>query len=262
MSEILETARYGRVLRVALNRPEKRNALNAALCRALAQTLDQAESDSAIGAIHLAANGKSFCAGMDLSETGPGHAEELNQAHEQIFTIGSRLTKPIIGAVHGAALGGGVGLVANCHIVVAAEEATFGLTEIRLGLWPFLIYRAVTAAIGDRQTAALALTGRIFGAREAKEIGLVHEITSDLEDTAADIATSVSRYSPTAIVLGLRFVRESRGKDLETAGAIARRARNEVFASEDFQEGVRAFREKRPAQWPSVGGPGSGGRIP
>jgi enoyl-CoA hydratase/carnithine racemase len=256
MTEILHTTRYGRVLRVALNRPEKRNALNAALCRALLEAVEQAETDPTIGAVLLTGNGKSFCSGMDLSETGPGHSEELNRAHEQVFTIGSRLTKPIIGAINGSALGGGMGLVANCHIVVASDDATFGLTEIRLGLWPFLIYRAVSAAIGDRRTAELSLTGRIFDAREAEKFGLVHEISHDLEDTAADVATSITRFSPTAISAGLRFVRDTRGKDLETAGAIARRMRNEVFVSDDFQEGVSAFHEKRPARWPSLGAGG------
>ena len=252
MTEILKTSRYGRVFRVELNRPEKRNALNAALCEALVQTFEQAATDASVGAILVASKGPSFCSGMDLSEANPEHSDQLNTLHERLFTIGTRFTKPIIGAVHGAALGGGLGLVANCHVVVADAEATFGLTEIRLGMWPFLIYRAVSAAIGDRRTAELALTGRIFGAREAERFGLVHEISHDLEDTAADVATSVSRFSPAAISAGLRFVREIRDKDLETAGEIARRMRHDVFVSGDFQEGVKAFQEKRPARWPSL----------
>ncbi|HYW44030.1 MAG TPA: enoyl-CoA hydratase/isomerase family protein [Bryobacteraceae bacterium] len=297
---ILEAARDGRVLRLGLNRPEKRNALNAELCAALVGALEEADRDSAIGAILITGNGKSFCAGMDLSEIGssgpqrsagkktsgrrslsgsslapetsgmgrtgehgsPGPidnrsagcqpAPQVDEAHEQLFTAGFRLGKPVIAAVNGAALGGGMGLVANCHIVLAAEDATFGLTEIRLGLWPFLIYRAVAAALGDRRTVELALTGRVFCAREAKEIGLVHEISGDVEARAADVAKSVAANSPTAAGSGLRFVRETRGKDQESAGAIARRMRSEVFASEDFQEGIRAFHEKRVPRWPSL----------
>ena len=143
-------------------------------------------------------------------------------------------------------------MAANCHIVIAVEDATFGLTEIRLGLWPFLIYRAVSTALGDRRTAELALTGRIFGAREAKEIGLVHEVSYDLEESAADLARSVAGFSPTAISSGLRFVRDVRGKDWESAGEIARRMRGEVFRSADFQEGIRAFQQKRAPKWPSL----------
>ena len=252
MSEILETARFGRVLRVALHRPEKRNALSAELCSALADVLEEAGRDPATGAILLTAAGKSFCAGMDLSEVSSTGSGELNQLHERLFTVGFRLEAPLIGAVQGAALGGGMGLVANCHIVVAAEDATFGLTEIRLGLWPFLIYRAVSAAIGDRRTAELALTGRLIGPREAREMGLVHEIANDVEERAAEIAQSVAGFSPTAIRSGLEYVRESRGRDWASAGEIARRMRDGVIGSRDFEEGVRAFREKRPPRWPSL----------
>ncbi len=252
MSGILETTRCGRVLRLALNRPEKRNALNTELGRALVDALEEASRDAAVGAILLTGKGKSFCAGMDLSEIAPGGSEDLNQLHERLFTVGARLETPLIGAVQGAALGGGMGLVANCHIVVAADDATFGLTEIRLGLWPFLIYRAVSAALGDRRTAELALTGRIFGPQEAREFGLVHEISYDVEETAADLAKSVAEFSPTAVRNGLRYVRESRGRDWESAGEIARRLRDKVLSSKDFEEGVRAFHEKRPPRWPSL----------
>src|SRR5438477_7547087 len=163
MTDILHSVREGRLLRLTLNRPEKRNALDAALCRALVSALDEAAADPAISAILLTGNGKAFCAGMDLAEieqtTGTA---EIDAVHEQLFTAGARLPKPLIAGVHGAALAGGTGLVANCHIVVASPGATFGLTEIRLGLWPFLVYRAVAAALGDRRTLELSLTGRIF----------------------------------------------------------------------------------------------------
>lgn len=252
MHEILETVQQGRVLRLFLNRPDKRNALNAELCRMLVDALEEADRDPCIGAILLAGRGKSFCAGMDLSEVGAGDSEELAEAHERLFTVGSRLGKPLIAAVHGAALGGGTGLVANCHIAIAAEDATFGLTEIRLGLWPFLVYRAVAMGLGERRTVELALTGRIFGGREAVEIGLAHEVTAELEKRGVAVAESLAAFSPTAIRSGLLFVQETRGTDWQTAGAIARRVRNEVFQSGDFQEGIRAFREKRAPKWPSV----------
>jgi enoyl-CoA hydratase/carnithine racemase len=154
--------------------------------------------------------------------------------------------------VEGSALGGGVGMLANCHIVIASEKATFGLTEIRLGLWPFLIFRAVATAVGERRAVELALTGRTFSARNAHEIGLVHEVTPDCREAALQVASNVASFSPTAIRQGLRFVQDSKDKDSETAGAIGRRVRNEVFETADFQEGIRAFREKRPPRWPSL----------
>jgi len=142
--------------------------------------------------------------------------------------------------------------VGNCHVVVAHPEATFGLTEIRVGLWPFLVHRALTAGIGERRVMELALTGRVFGAQEAKEMGLVQEVAGSPRARAAEIASAVSESSPETLRSGLRFTRAVRGQDLETAGRTARRMRDEVFASGDFQEGLRAFREKRRPQWPSV----------
>ena len=104
MAELLHSVREGRILRLTLNRPEKRNALDAALCRALVDALEGAEQDSAVGAILLAANGKAFCAGMDLGEIGRvDDTSEIDEVQERLFTVGARLTKPIVAAVHGAA---------------------------------------------------------------------------------------------------------------------------------------------------------------
>ena len=252
MNNILESRQEGRLLRLSLNRPEKRNALNAQLCRELVHALENAERDPKVGAILLTANGKHFCAGMDLGEVDTLDASEINSAQEQLFTIGARLTKPLIGGVQGAALGGGMGLVGNCHVVVAAEDALFGLTEIRLGLWPFLVFRVLTVGLGERRMIELSLTGRTFGAGEAREMGLVHEVSADVEKRALDLATAISESSPTAVRSGLTFVQEVRGRDWRTAGEIAVRIRDEVFESEDFEEGLQAFREKRAPQWPSL----------
>ncbi|HEY1493235.1 MAG TPA: enoyl-CoA hydratase-related protein [Candidatus Solibacter sp.] len=253
MTDLLHSVREGRILRLTLNRPEKRNALDAALCRALVDALEAAQCEAAVGAILLAANGKAFCAGMDLAEIeSVGDTSEIDAVHERLFTVGARLTKPIVAAVHGPAIAGGTGLVANCHIAVAGPDATFGLTEIRLGLWPFLIYRSVTAAIGERCALELALTGRVFGAVEARQMLLVHEVADDPVARATEIAGLVAEYSPTAIRSGLQFVQEVRGVDPGRAGEIAQAARNEVFASADFKEGIRAFQEKRRPRWPSI----------
>jgi enoyl-CoA hydratase/carnithine racemase len=253
MTDFLHSVREGRLLRLTLNRPDKRNALDAALCRSLVTALEDASRDPAVGAILLTANGKSFCAGMDLAEIEQGaNTGEINAVHEQLFTIGPRLAKPLIAGVYGAALGGGTGLIANCHIVVASYEASFGLTEIRLGLWPFLVYRAVAAALGERRTLELALTGRIFRGREARELGLAHEVAEDAAARAGEIARMVAGFSPTALQKGMGFVQQVRGLGWPEAGAIGREMRNQVFTGEDFQEGIRAFREKRKPQWPSI----------
>jgi len=255
MSDVLEIHREGRIVSIALNRPEKRNALNVQLCAELVGALEAADEDAGVGAILLSGTGKCFCAGMDLSEIGGAATDEISRVQERLFTIGSRLRKPLVAAVHNAALAGGTGLAANCHIVIARDDAAFGLTEIRLALWPFLVFRAMTAAIGERRTVELALTGRVFPAAEAREIGLVHEVAANATERAREVARGLADSSPTAIASGLGFVAEARGKDWKTGGAIARRVRDQVFESKDFQEGLQSFREKREARWPSLAAP-------
>lgn len=252
MSQTLEISQDRRVLRIALNRPDQHNALSAELCRDLLDTINGADRDQSVGAIVLTGNGQSFSAGMDLKELGTISTETINNVHEQLFTLSMRLGTPLIAAVNGLALGGGTGLVANCHIAIASARAKFGLTEIRLGLWPFLVFRALQVATGERRAVELALTGRMFDATEALELGIVHEIVENAETRAMEIADNLSRSSPTATRSGLNFVQEVRSKDWATAGLIARRVRDELFHSADFQEGLRAFREKRDPTWPSI----------
>src|ERR1700688_3152966 len=175
---MLQVSREGRILRLTLDRPEKRNALNGALCRELVAAIEEGDRDPAVGAILLRGAGKSFCAGMDLDEMLTPAEAELGPAHERLFIIGRRVTTPIIAAVHGPALAGGTGLAANAHIVIASDDATFGLTEIRIGLWPFVVFRAVVAAIGERHAVELGISGRIVGAAEAHALGLVHHVVA------------------------------------------------------------------------------------
>jgi enoyl-CoA hydratase/carnithine racemase len=247
MSEALIVSREERVLRLTLNRPDKRNALSAGLCVALLDALEAAEDDPCTGAVLIEARGDVFCAGMDLEEA----SVQTTELHERLFTIGMRLRKPIVAAVNGPALGGGLGLVANAHIVAASHGCSFGLTEVRVGMWPFVIWRSMVRAIGERRALSLALTGRIFSVNEAVQWGLVHEVTPpfELDDRATAIAMHVAEMSPQAIRLGLEFVGESRGAGLEEAGRIALGYREQAFASDDFREGVAAFREKRKPQW-------------
>ncbi|MGH9665196.1 MAG: enoyl-CoA hydratase/isomerase family protein [Bryobacteraceae bacterium] len=250
----VETSREGRLLRVTLARPEKRNALSTEFCRELLNAFGAAESDAGVGAILLAAQGDVFCSGMDLSEALDAAAPERTAIHEQLFTAGSRVTKPIVAAVRGPALAGGVGLVANAHIVVASESATFALTEVRIGMWPFIVFRAVALAIGERRALEVSLTGRTFSAREARDWGLAHFVTppQEVEGRAAEIARGLAESSSDAIRTGIGFINESRGLAWGEAGLLALQMRRELFRSPDFQEGVRAFWEKRKPEWPSA----------
>ncbi len=255
MSASLLTRRDGRLLILTLNRPEKRNALNLELSTALLGALEDADSDPGVGAILIQAAGPVFCAGMDLSEALAAESTGQAEIHERLFTIGTRIGKPIVTAVQGAALAGGIGLLTNAHVVVASEEATFGLTEIRVGLWPFLVFRSVAMALGERRALELSLTARIFSVREALDWGLVHHVapSADLAATAAKVASNLAASSAEAVRLGLHFVSQARGTSDEDALRLARSFRELAFASADCREGLAAFSEKRPPRWPSLG---------
>jgi enoyl-CoA hydratase/carnithine racemase len=255
MSALLESLRDGHVLHLTLNRPAKHNALNAALCRELVEALDSADADPEVHAILLSANGKSFSAGMDLEEVVEPSAcpPDLDALHQRLFTAGARLTTPIVAAVCGSALGGGTGLVANCHVVVAAPEADFGLTEINLGLWPFLVFGALATALGERRAVQLSLCGKRFKAPVAKEFGLVHEVSDDAMAWAQSAAREIANRNPVAVRQGMAFVRESRGLGAERAAELAREYRQGVFASPGFRSLVEAFVAKRGHPLPERG---------
>ena len=249
----IEVAREGRLLLVTLNRPEKRNALDLAMCRELVAALTEANDDPSVGAVLLSGAGKAFCAGMDLTEAAEVDREELAAIHERLFSFDRWMLKPVLARVAGAALAGGTGLVANAHVVVAEEGATFGLTEIRIGLWPVLIFPAVIRAVGERRAVELALLGRIFSAREALAYGLATEVVpgEQLLVRSFDLAHALAGASLSATQSGLEYVHEISGKSDEEAGRIGKLVREQMMSHPDFAEGLWGFREKRPPVWPS-----------
>ena len=168
----------GRLCRIALAAPDKRNALDAAACRELLHELKDADADAAVGAILLEADGPVFCAA----------AEPDNDA---LFRVGRTATKPIVAAVQGVAISGGLALVANAHVVVAAQGTSFGLPEIREGKWNGASFEALAWALGRRRATELAITARIFSTPEALAWGLVHYVAPpfELDDRASEIAT-------------------------------------------------------------------------
>lgn len=247
MSESLLISGEGRLRRMTLNRPEKRNALDIALCRRLLAAISAAAADTSVGAILLDSNGPDFCSGMDLDEALEAGPDEMVPLHQELFSIGSRLHKPVLAAVQGAALGGGLGLALNAHVVVAASDAKFGLTEARVGLWPYVVFPAVAAATGKRKATEMALTARVLGAEEALRVGLADTVVDreKLPEEARRMAMNLAEGSAAAAREGLAFVREA---DLPAAAA---EYRKRAYNSPDFREGVMAFREKRKPVWPS-----------
>ena len=251
----LNSTREGRLLRLQLNRPEKRNAINLAMCNEIVAALQDANADPGVGAVLIEAAGPAFCAGMDLEEALAQRGGEGLPAHEQLFTLGEWMNKPVVAAIAGAALAGGTGLVANCHVAVAAQGASFGITEIRIGMWPYVIMRAVSAAMGERRALELTLTGRLFGTNEALQYGLIQHVTPvfELDDRATAIAAQLADGCASTIKMGLEYARESKTLDAKAAGELALRMRAKQFQSDDFKEGVSAFLEKRKPVWPNGG---------
>jgi enoyl-CoA hydratase/carnithine racemase len=179
----------GRLRRITLAAPEKRNLLDAESCRDLLRELREAAADQDTGAILIEADGQVFCSGVE-----PGAGDEL-------FAIGRTITKPLVAAVRGVAISGGLALIANAHVVVAAQGTSFGLTDIREGKWSEAIYRAVASAIGERRALELSLTGRIFSTADALAWGLVHVTAPafELDDRASEIAVALANANPDAV---------------------------------------------------------------
>lgn len=191
---MLRIEQDGRLRRIVLAAPEKRNLLDAAMCGELLGQLRDAAADEAVGAILLEADGQAFCTGLDF------------EAGEDLVTIGKRISKPLVAAVKGFAISGGVALLANAHVVVAAQGSSFGLTDIREGRWNQPVFRAVADAIGERRTLELCLTGRVFSTPDALSWGLVHMVAPafELDDRAFEIATALSNADPGAVRAALR----------------------------------------------------------
>jgi enoyl-CoA hydratase/carnithine racemase len=251
---MLIVERNRRTLRLTLNRPEKRNALTSGMCQAIVDAVDAAQADDEVGSILIMANGHVFCAGMDLDEASGVESGKLDEVHERLFTLGGTSRKPLVICVNGAALGGGLGLVAQGHVVTASSGAVFGLPEISIGLWPFLIYRAVENAIGPRRTLELSLTGRLFHCQEALHWGLVQTVApaGEVLERAKGLALDLARTSPAAVRAGMEYVQQSRGLDLSSAGRLSRELRTQLMETDDFKEGYTAFKEKREPRWPSM----------
>jgi methylglutaconyl-CoA hydratase len=251
----------GPVVRVTLNRPEVRNAFNEAL---IAELTTWAESVSLKGDARVAVlsgAGKVFCAGADLAWMSKmvhyTHEENVRDARAmaRMFDALDRLPIPLIGRVHGAALGGGVGLAAVCDIVVAAEDAAFGFTEVKLGILPAVISPYAIAKIGRSAARELFLTGARFSAARAKEIGLVHALgeENELDRIVAKYVNDLVTSAPEAVAAAKQLIAEVATRTGAAAFEYTIDAIAERRVSREGQEGMGAFLAKRPPSWTSSG---------
>ena len=259
MNGLLVT-RDGPIARVTLNRPGVRNGFDAALIgelRAAFRALSR-ESPDALRVVVLAGEGPVFCAGADIDWMRASASLSVDEnerdaaAMQAMYLAIDGCPAPVVARVHGAALGGGMGLCAVADIVLASADTVFGFTETRLGIIPAVISTFVVPKIGESHARALFPSGERFDAERALRIGLAHEVVADLPALDARVDAAVAAIlaaGPTAARAAKALVRELRGLDPQEARRHAVRHIAQQRASPEGQEGLSAFLEKRRPSW-------------
>lgn len=255
--ERLHLTREGAVSRVTLARPAVRNAFDDVLIAELSNVFLSFVNDPNTRVVVLAGEGPTFCAGADVEwmRRAGSYSQAENEADAEKMARMLRAIdacpRPVIALAHGAAIGGGVGLVAAADIAIAAEGTVFSLAEVKLGILPSVISPYVLRAIGARQARDLFLTGDRFDAREAYRIGLVHEVVpaGDLELACQKKIASLLTSGPEAVGVAKRLIEKVAGKTPDEAMPLTVRTIAERRASEEAKEGLSAFLEKRRPSW-------------
>ena len=252
--ETILVDKKGAVGLITLNRPEALNALNSKLVQEVGSALVELDGDQEIGAIIITGNEKAFAAGADIKEMADKNFADvlLENMFGEINAVFASIRKPIIAAVSGYALGGGCELAMCCDIIIAAENAKFGQPEINLGVIPGIGgTQRLTRLIGKNKAMDMILTGRMMDVTEAESAGLVSRIvaTDDLLDTAVEIADSIADKSLPSVILAKEAVNRALESSLAEGLVFERRAFHSLFATEDQQEGMAAFIDKRQPQF-------------
>lgn len=250
--DFIRSERLGNVMRITLHRPDRFNSFNRQMALELQQVLDQVGQDESVRAVLLTAEGKAFCAGQDLNEAiapdGPGISTIVREHYNPLILRLRSLEKPVICAVNGVAAGAGANLAFACDIVLAASSATFIQAFSKIGLVPdsggtYYLPRL----IGPHRALALMMTGDKITADEAMSFGLVYKVyeAGQLESEALGLATRLSEMPTKGIAYTKKLVNESFENDL--VKQLSREEEFQAMAGEtyDYQEGVRAFVEKR-----------------
>jgi methylglutaconyl-CoA hydratase len=258
MSRPFTRCREGSIASISLSRPDLHNAFNEVVIAELTAAFEKAGKDESVRVVVLAGEGKSFCAGADVNwmRKMVDYTVEENVADAMAMARMLRMIrecpKPVIARIHGAAIGGGVGLVAACDIAVAVESAVFSLSEVKLGIIPAVISPFVLEKIGPGQFRRYALTAERFGAQEAKRIGLVHEVVgseAELDQRIGEIAETLKANGPKALAACKRVMTDVTGVMWDKVQDLTARRIAELRVSDEGQEGLKAFLEKRKPKW-------------
>ncbi|MEU0072940.1 crotonase/enoyl-CoA hydratase family protein [Streptomyces sp. NPDC006332] len=247
----VRTERIGSTLLITIDRPQARNAVNAAVAAGLAAALDELETDPELRVGVLTGAEGTFSAGMDLKAALRGESPEVEGRGFGGLTE-AELTKPLIAAVEGWAMGGGFELALGCDLIVAAEDAKFGLPEVKRGL---IAAGGGVIRLPKRIPYHLAmeflLTGEAVDGRSAGDLGLVNRVTDtgDATAVAVQLAEQLARNAPLALAAVKQIVRAADGVPESDAFAVQREAMGDLMASADVREGMTAFAERRAPQW-------------
>jgi len=241
------TERRGRVLVITLNRPEAMNAINGALSEGLRSAVQELDSDSGLTAGVVTGAGKGFCSGMDLKAFSRG--EDIGPMLE---FVRNGAAKPLVGAIEGFALAGGLELALSCDLLVAARGAKLGIPEVGVGLFAAGagLFR-LPGRVGYGTAMEMAITGDPITAEEAADHGLVSRLTEPGEALSAALvlAERIARNAPLAVAASKQLIRATQGATEEELWKIQRPHMATVWKSNDAKEGPRAFAEKRPPEW-------------
>jgi enoyl-CoA hydratase/carnithine racemase len=246
----IRTAKDGPRFTITLFNPERRNAIGPVMTNELLHALEGAHADEAVRVIVLTGEGKAFCAGGDFQQmTSGAEAPELPHKgdYADLLLAMTRSEKPIIARVNGAAMGGGLGLVAASTFAIAQSDAMLGTPEVNVGLFPMMIMAVLARVVPRRKLLEMMLLGERMSAHEALKMGLVSEVGGDASVDA--LVQKIVSKSPITLKLGLRAFAEQDDLDLEKALPMLRGKLGECLATDDAREGLMAFLQKRPPQW-------------
>ena len=244
----------GPVARITLNRPDKRNPIGPATNGELIHALTRVREEPSLKVVVITGAGKVFSAGGDLSMmSGRGDTDSPIPPASlvELFVTMHGLGKPIIAMVNGHALAGGLGLIVACDLAIGSDAASFGTTEIKVGLWPMMITAEICRNIGRKQALELMLTGKRIGAQEAERIGLINRAVpaEELEEVTMALAGEIAAQSPATMALGLRAFYQVQDMNYEPALRHLEGELGKVIALEDAAEGLSAFFQKRAPAW-------------
>jgi methylglutaconyl-CoA hydratase len=245
----LRSTLHGGVLTLTLDRPDKRNALSAALVEAMHAALERADLDAEVRVVVLRGAGKDFCAGADLEELLASADATLAENEATALRLGSlfgrirALPKPVLAVVHGRALAGGAGLVTACDLALAGAGAQLGYPEIQRGFVPAMVMALLRRATGEKAALDLVLTGRLLGAEEARAGGLVSRVVPDaeLDREAEALAGSLASASATALALTKQLYYQLDGRPLEEGVALGARVNALARQTPDFRAAIARF---------------------